>query len=178
MANLAHKEERINELKARFASSPLIVLTDFKGASVKEMDRIRRGVETGGIKFQVVKNTLCERALEGTDKAKLAEHFRGNIGVLFSSADPIATAKVLKAKLKESEKFVVKAGFFEGDILDAKGVAAIAELPGREEMLVTVLRTIQEGPRQILGVLQGPARDLLYVLNNYASKLEKEDQAV
>jgi large subunit ribosomal protein L10 len=177
MANTALKEVRINELRARFEASPLIILADFKGATVKEMDRIRRGVETGGVRFQVVKNTLCERALEGTEKAKLAEHFRGNIGVLFSSADPIATAKLLKEKLKESQKFVVKAGFFEGDVLDAKGVAAIAELPGREEMLVTVLRTIQEGPRQILGVVQGPARDLLYVLNNYASKLEEDGQS-
>jgi large subunit ribosomal protein L10 len=174
MANLAGKEARINELRERFEASPLVVLTDFKGATVKEMNRIRRGVEQGGIKFQVVKNTLCERALEGTAKAKLAEHFRGNIGVLFSSADPIATAKVLKEKLKESDKFVVRAGFFEGDVIDAKAVTAIADLPGRDEMMVTLLRTIQEGPRQVLGVIQGPARDLLYVLNNYASKLEKE----
>jgi large subunit ribosomal protein L10 len=177
MANLAHKEERINELRARFEAAPLIVLTDFKGASVKEMDRIRRGVEAGGIKFQVVKNTLCERALEGTDKAKLAEHFRGNIGVLFSSADPIATARVLKEKLKDSDKFVVKAGFFEGDVLNAKQVTAIADMAGREEMLAKLLGTIQEGPRQLLGVIQGPARDLVYVLNNYASKLGEGENA-
>ena len=47
-------------------------------------------------------------------------------------------------------------------------------LPSREELLVTLLRTLQEGPRQVLGVLQGPARDLLYLLQNYAKKLEDE----
>jgi ribosomal protein L10 len=57
--------------------------------------------------------------------------------------------------------------------LDAAGVTTVSKLPSREELLVVLLRTIQEGPRQVLGVLQGPARDLLYLLQNYANKLEE-----
>jgi large subunit ribosomal protein L10 len=68
---------------------------------------------------------------------------------------------------------VCKAGFFEGTVLDAAGVTTVSKLPSREELLVVLLRTIQEGPRQVLGVLQGPARDLLYLLQNYANKLEE-----
>jgi large subunit ribosomal protein L10 len=108
-----------------------------------------------------------------TDLASLAEHFKGNIGVFFSGEDPTAAAKLFKERRKENDKLVCRAGFFEGTLLDEAGVELVATLPSREELLVTLLRTIQEGPRQILGVMQGPARDLLYLLNNYAAKLEE-----
>jgi large subunit ribosomal protein L10 len=102
----------------------------------------------------------------------LSPHFQGNIAVVFSGEDPIATAKVFKDQRKENKKLETRAGFFEGDLLDGKGVEIVATLPSREELLATLLRTIQEGPRQVLGVIQGPPRDLLFLLNNYASKLQ------
>jgi len=167
------KARVVEELRTHFESAPLIVLADFKGITVKNLDKVRRNCEKGGVKFQVVKNTLCERAVQGTEKETLAAHFRGNIAVLFSGSDPIGSARLLREQLKENDKLVVRAGFFEGDVLDAKGVVAVADLPGREELLSTLLRTIQEGPRQVLGVIEAPARDLLYLLNNYANKLEE-----
>jgi large subunit ribosomal protein L10 len=124
-----------------------------------------------------VKNTLCERAVEGTDKEKLGAHFRGNIAVLFSGSDPIAAAKLLKDQLKDSEKFTVKAGFFDGDVLDMKGVEGVAGMASREDLLSQLLATVQAGPQQILGIIQAAPRDLLYVLNNYAAKLEGEGQS-
>ncbi len=173
MPDHSEKARVVEELRSHFEAAPLIVLADFKGITVKNLDKVRRSCEKGGIKFQVVKNTLCERAVQGTEKEKLGNHFRGNIAVLFSNSDPIGSARLLRDQLKEHDKLVVRAGFFEGDILDGKGVTAVADLPGREELLSTLLRSIQEGPRQVLGVIEAPARDLLYLLTNYASKLEE-----
>lgn len=170
--NREEKAAFIEEVRGRFLGSPLVILTDWKGATVQELDAVRRACEPAGISFQVVKNTLCKRAVAGTHLEPLAPHFKGNIGVFFGSDDPIATAKLFRAQVKENAKLVCRAGFFEGDVLDVKGVDAVADLPSREELLVTLLRTIQEGPRQVLGVLQAPARDLLYLLSNYAKKLE------
>lgn len=167
------KQQFIDEMRERFEAAPFVVLTDFKGSTVKEMDAFRRACEANGLHFQVVKNTLCKRALAGTDKEPLAAHFRGNIGVFFSGDDPVGAAKLLQEQLKNNEKLVVKAGYFDGDVLDKAGVSGVSTLPSREELLVTLLRTIQEGPRQILGVIRAPARDLLYLLSNYASKLEE-----
>ena len=173
MPNYEAKAQIVDDLRSRFEASPLIVLTDFKGITVKEIDRVRRSCEKAGVQFQVVKNTLCWRALQGTEKEALADHFRGNIGVLFSTDDPVATAKLLREQIRENDKLIVKAGFFEGEILDQKGVEAVAELPSREELLGKLLATIQEGPRQLLSVIQGAPRDLMYVLGNYAAKLEE-----
>lgn len=176
MPNVEDKARVVEALRAQFEGSPLVVLADFKGVKVKEIDKLRRSAEKGGVRMQVVKNSLCWRALQGTDKQNLADLFKGNIAVLFSGADPIASAKVLKDVLRDNDKFVVRAGFFEGQILDMKGVEGVAALPGREELLSTLLATIQEGPRQLLGVIQGAPRDLQFLLGNLASKLEEGEQ--
>jgi large subunit ribosomal protein L10 len=172
--NREEKTAFVEEIRGRFEAAPFVVLTDFKGSTVAQMDALRRACEPTGSHFQVVKNTLCKRAIKDLDAEKLDKHFVGNVGVLFAGEDPIATAKMFKAQLKDNKQLVVKAGLFEGDVLDEKGVEVVADLPSREDLLVTLLRTIQEGPRQILGVIRAPARDLLYLLQNYASKLEEQ----
>ena len=126
-----------------------------------------------GLYFRVVKNTLAVRALRGTGKESLADHFVGNIGLIASGEDPIAAAKLVKAYTKDNENIKIKAGFFDGDVLDAKKVLAVADLPSKDELQSMLLATLQAGPRNLLGVLQAPARDLLYLLSNYAQELEK-----
>lgn len=172
--NRESKAAVIAEMREAFDSAPLVILTDWCGSTVAEMDALRRACEPAGVQFRVVKNTLCRIAVKDTDLEPLAAHFRGNIGVLFAGDDPIAAAKLYKEQVKGNNKLVCRAGFFEGDVLDAAGVAAVADLPSREELLVSLLRTIQEGPRRVLGVLEAPARDLLYLLKNYEAKLEEQ----
>ena len=174
--NREQKTQMIDELHDRFTVGPFVALTDFKGSTVAQMDNIRRKCEPAGLYFRVVKNTLAVRALQGTGKEKLADLFVGNVGLIVSGEDPVAAAKFVKQYAKENENIKVKAGFFEGDVLDAKQVDAVADLPSREELLSKLLATIQEGPRQVLRVLQAPARDLLYLLNNYAAKLEESGE--
>jgi len=168
------KAEIVSTLRSTVQEAPFIALTDFKGSTVAQMNGLRRACEAAGVQYKVVKNTLSRRAIEGTDLESLREHFVGNIGIFISGDDPIAAAKLLKDQLKENPKLELRAGFFEGDVLDEKKTLAVADLPSREELLVTLLRTMQEGPRQILGVIRGPARDLLYLLSNYATKLEEQ----
>lgn len=171
--NREQKVEQVGDLHKRFAATPFVVLADFKGSTVAQMDSLRRSCEKGGVHFRVVKNTLAVRALEGTGKEGLADHFRGNIGVLIANEDPVGTAKLVGKYAKENAKILVRAGYFEGDLLDEKGVAAVAELPSKEELQSKLLATLQAGPRDLLGVIQGPARDLLYLLANFADKLSE-----
>lgn len=171
--NRAEKEAFVHDIRGRFEAASLVILTEYVGSTVAETDALRRACEEHeGVRFQVVKNTLCRRALAGTEKEALSEHFSGNIGVLLSGDDPVAAAKVYKAQAKENKKLQVRAGYFEGEILDAEGVEAVAELPSREELLAKLLSTILEGPRRVLRVLSAPGRDTVNLLNNYANKLE------
>jgi len=110
----------------------------------------------------------------------VGDYLSGMTGVVLSGQDPIDTAKAVREytkALQKDEKFVVRGGWFDGDTLDAKAVVAVADLPSREDLLVMLLRTIQEGPRQVMGVIRAPARDLLYLLKNYELKLEEEEAA-
>lgn len=169
------KAEIVDSIRGQLANANFVVLADFKGSTVAQLNTLRRSFEKNGAKFQVVKNTLARRAVAGTEHEPLSPLFRGNIGVLSAEEDPQRMAKLLKETIKDNDKIVVRAGFFDGGVLDQQGVLAVADLPSREQLLVMLLRTIQEGPRQIVSVLQAPARDLLYLLQNYASKLEERD---
>lgn len=172
--NRDQKEQVVEDLQGRFTGAPLLILTGYKGSTVAQMDAVRRACEPVGVHFQVVKNTLARRALEGTDMSVLADHFSGPVGVLISGEDPVATAKTYNALAKDNRFLELKAGYFEGDVLDASAVKAVADLPSKEELQVMLLATLLAAPRQVLGVLQGPARDLLMLLKNYEMKLQAE----
>lgn len=171
--NREEKSQIIEDMKSSLAGAPLVLLAEFQGATVAELDAWRRACEPAGIQFQVVKNSLCKRAIDGTRLQALGPYFKGNVAVFISGEDAIAAAKLFNAKRKDSVKVKLKAGFFDGDVIDEKGVEMVANLPSREQLLSTLLATMQEAPRQVMGVIQGPARDLVYVLQNFASKLEK-----
>ena len=173
--NREQKTAMVEDLHGRFATSPFVVLADFKGSTVPQMDFVRRSSEKAGVYFRVVKNTLAVRALEGTGKEKLGDHFKGNVGVLVSGEDPIATAKLVKDLAKDNEKILVKAGYFDGDVIDAKAVGQVADLPSKDELRAQLLGLIVQPPQNLLSLLQAPARDLISLLNNYAAKLEGGD---
>ncbi len=172
--NREEKAAVVEDLHARLADAPLVILTEWVGSTVPELDAVRRACEPCGASFQVVKNTLARRALEGTDKGALGAHFRGNVAVIISGDDPAAAAKVYRDQAKDNKKLVAKAGFFDGDVVAAQDVAGLADLPSREELLAKLLQTLLAAPRQVMGVIRAPARDLLYLLNNSANKLEQE----
>ena len=98
------------------------------------------------------------------------------VGVIISGEDAIDAAKTIRSLTAEfkGSTFVVKGGFFDGDVLDANQLDKMLDLPSKEELLTTLLRTIQENPRQVIGVIQGPARDLVNLLKNYENKLIEE----
>ena len=173
--NRAQKTEFVQSLRSTLQECPLIVVADYKGTTANMVNHFRRRLDEFQFTMTIVKNTLARRAVEGTELEGLNEFFNGMTAVVLSGDDPIAGAKALRDALKETGTIKVRGGFFEGDVLDAVGVKAIADLPSREELLVTLLRTVQEPPRQLLGVLQAPARDLLYLLKNFEDKLAEAE---
>jgi large subunit ribosomal protein L10 len=163
----------VEEVREGLEGAPLVILTDFIGSTVDEMNQFRRACTMAGIKFKVVKNTLAKRAVSGTGMEILSEHFKGNIGMFLSGEDPVGAAKLFKEQSKTNEKLEIRAGFFEGVALDPKETLAVAEMASKEELQVLLLRTLLAGPQQVMGIVQAPARDLLYLLQNYAVKLEE-----
>ncbi len=174
--NRTQKAQLVEELAERLSATPYLALVDFRGASVEATNQLRRDFEKAGVDLKVVKNTLTRRAIAGTDMEGLDDHLQGMTGLVFSSEDPIASAKLVKEKLfGKKPPMVVKGGYFDGEVLDAAGVKAVADLPSREELQVMLLQTLQAGPRKVMGVIRAPARDLVYLLKNYENKLAEAE---
>jgi len=177
--NRNQKEQVVENLRSQFDKSQFVAFVDYRGITVDEVDKVRRTCEAKELTYLVAKNTLIRKAVEGTEKSALieAEFLKGMTGVFFSGEDGVGAAKVLRElanEHKKSEHFTVKGGFFDGELLDGKGADQVADFMGRDELLSLMLRTIQEGPRQVMGVVQAPARDLLFLLRNYENKLSED----
>jgi large subunit ribosomal protein L10 len=180
MMNRTQKEAYVEDLRGRLTSAPFLALADYRGVDVAEINHFRRTLAAKGIEYEVIKNTLVRRALAGTEYEAVVANLVGMTGWVISGEDPIDAAKTLKLVFKEldfekKEKFGLKGGYFDGKVLEGVDVIKVADLPSKEELLVMLLRTIQEGPRQMVSVVQAPARDLVNLLKNYENKLAEAE---
>lgn len=169
--NREEKAKQVSTLSGFAQVAPFIVLAEFRGIKVSEVNQFRRDLEKNGMRYKVIKNTLAKRAFGEVGVAGLDQNLKGMTGVVFSGADPIGSAKVLKDLLKTLPTLKVRAGFFDGAPLAANCVDTVSSLPSREEILAQLLATLQEGPRQLVSVIQAPGRDLVQLLKNYEDKL-------
>ncbi len=175
--NRQEKTEFVESFHEYVKDASLIVVTTYTGTKVNRLTELRRALDPVGIRFQVVKNTLARRALEGTGREVLKDHLTGMTALVVCRDDHVAGAKVIRELFKDIETIQFRCGYFDGGLLDADGVKAIADLPSREELLSVLLATLQEPARQVLSVLQAPARDLVHLLHNYEQKLSEAQGA-
>ncbi|MDR3430261.1 MULTISPECIES: 50S ribosomal protein L10 [Silvimonas] len=136
--NLEDKKAVVAEISAEVAKAQTLIVAEYRGIEVASMTRLRKQARESGVYLRVLKNTLARRAVEGTPFAGLADHMVGPL-VYGISEDPVAAAKVLNDFAKKDDKIVVKAGSYDGQVLDAAGVAALASIPSREELLSKLL---------------------------------------
>ena len=178
MATKEQKQQRVEILRSQLQDAPFVALVDYTKITVAQINELRRTFEQEGLIYKVEKNTLINLAVAGTEKEGISKYLSGMTGVLISGEDAIACAKKLKEVSAgfKGETFIVKGGYFDGEAINAVNTLKVADLPSREELLSTLLRTIQEGPRQVLGVIQGPARDLVNLLKNYEHKLSEGEE--
>lgn len=140
--NLEDKKAVVSEVLAKLANAQTIVIAEYRGIEVSSMTKLRAQARENGVYLRVVKNTLVRRAVAGTAFEGLADQMVGPL-VYGISADPVAAAKVLNQFAKADEKIIVKAGSYNGQVLDAAQVAELASIPSREELLSKLLYVMQ-----------------------------------
>lgn len=174
--NRSEKAAVVENFGERASKVPFIVVAEYKGTKVADINQFRRDLEKNGMRFQVLKNTLAKRAFASAGVGGLDTSLKGQTGIILSGPDGIASAKVLRDLLKPLQTVKVKAGFYDGEVFAGDAVKTVAELPSREDILAQMLATLQEGPRQLVSVLAAPARDLVQLLKNYENKLADAEQ--
>lgn len=172
----AAKAAKVTALHTKFGDAKAAILADYSGLNVQQLAELRRQLHTAMVELHVVKNTLAQRAVEGTGFVPLADHFVGPTSVAFSQHDAIAMAKALTEYAKREPKFNVRVGFIEGQVLSPAQITALAELPPREVLLARMLASMQSPLVGLVGVLQGVLRQLVYVLQAVKDAKEQASQ--
>jgi large subunit ribosomal protein L10 len=156
--NLDDKKAVVAEITEKVAHAQSIVLAEYRGLEVGHMTALRAKARTSGVYLRVLKNTLARRAVSGTPFEQLSQHMVGPLAYGISP-DPIAAAKVLNEFAKANEKFVIKAGAMPGQVMTPKQVSTLATMPSREELLAT-----------LMGTMQAPVAKFVQTLNEVPGK--------
>ncbi len=154
---MAITKERKNELVTQYSEwvkrSKALVLTQYVGLTMKDIDALRAKVRENGGEFHIIKNTLAKLAFEQAGLAVQSAQFEGSTAIVFAFTDAPATVKSVTDFVKSSEFLKIKGGYLEKQALSPEGVKALAELPP-----LPVVRG------QLLGMLLAPASKLVRTL--------------
>jgi large subunit ribosomal protein L10 len=164
--NLEEKKAVVAEVSAQVAKAQAIVVAEYRGLEVGNMTELRAKARKSGVYLRVLKNTLARRAVKDTPFEKLIDQMVGPL-VYGISSDPVATAKVLNEFAKANEKFVIKAGAMPNAVISAKEVAALANMPSRDELIA-----------KLLGTMQAPVAKFVRTLNEVPGKFVRTLAAV
>lgn len=168
---LTQKQQQVEELSELLKSAVAGVVVDYKGINVEDDTKLRRELRGADVRYMVVKNSLLRRAVEKAGFEGLQDVLTGTTALAVCNTDAVAAAKILNKYAEESKgKFSIKAGFVEGNLIDEAGVASLAKLPSREELVAMTLRGLNAPIAGLANVLNGTIRGLVIALNQIAQK--------
>jgi large subunit ribosomal protein L10 len=169
---LAITKERKNELVAQYSEwvgrSKALVLTQYVGLTMKDIDNLRVKVRENGGEFHIIKNTLAKLAFEQAGFAVPENQFEGSTAVVFAYTDAPAMAKTVMEFARTSEFLKVKGGFLEKQPLTPEGVKALAELPPLPVVRAQLLGTLLAPASKLVRTLAEPGRMIAAVIKAHA----------
>ena len=173
---MALTKQRKDEVLATYQDwlkrSQAVILVEYTGAKMKDMDNIRAKVRESGGEFHVVKNTLARRAFADHGMALSEESLVKSTAISFAFTDPASTAKALSDATKGMEFVKVKGGFLAGQPLNTAQVKALADLPPLPVVRAQLLGVLQAPAGKLVRTIAEPARSLASVFRAYSEKAQ------
>ena len=164
MLSKAAKNEIIEQFSEVFKAKPSVLLIEYKGLSVKELEGLRSNLRGADTNLTVVKNTLLRKAAKDTDIEQLSELLIGPTAIAVCENDPTAAAKVFVDTAKDIPSLVIKGGVVEGTVVGVEEITALSKLPSRQEMMAQLLGALTSPMSNLLGTLDQLQTKLLYAL--------------
>ena len=165
------KEDLVASMHQTFDDAAMVVVTHYSGLTVSELGVLRSQMRDVGASFQVTKNRLTRRAIDGTKFSGLSDMFTGPTAIAYSD-DPVAAAKAAVNFAKKNDKLVVLGGALGEELLDVNGVKALASLPGLDELRAKIVGMLATPATRIAGVLQAPGGQVARVIGAKAAQGE------
>lgn len=159
------KQEIVEALRNEIQGSPSVIVASGAGLPATTMTDLRAKLREAGAKYRVVKNTLARLALKDTPYENLHDALVGPTALVFHPDDAVVPAKVLVDFQKDIKKLELRAGWLNGDILNASGVESLSKMPGKDELRSKLLRVMTAAPTNFVRVLAAGPTSFLNVLN-------------
>lgn len=150
--------------------SKAVVLTEYKGLTVKEISELRRLLKESKAEYKVIKNTLINIAAKGTPFESAKESFTGTTGIAFGFDDALEVAKKVLEYSGKNDKLKIKSGVIEGKFYCLDEIRAISKLPPKNVLLGMMAGVMQAPASKLAGVLNATLTQFAYALEALKSK--------
>lgn len=158
--NRQEKSQLVTALKDQFSQNAGSVLVSYKGLTVNQLQKLRRGVRQSGGNFKVTKARLMKLAAQEIESAQpLIPYFKEQVGLVFMEKQDPVVIKFLHTFSKDNEALKLVAGSLESKLVDASTLIRLASLPSREVLLA-----------QACGIMKAPITKLAFVLQQISNK--------
>jgi large subunit ribosomal protein L10 len=174
------KERIVKELADRLKTSQNLLVADYRGLTMPEIDELRTKLLESGARFSVVKNTLTRRAAEEAGVKELLDLIDGPTAIAFidPEGDPAAAAKILNDTARAHDVLVIRGGLVEGDTVSDVEVKRLATLPPADVVRAQFAGAVAGPLTTVVGVFTAPLRDLVNVLDARITQLQEQGGTV
>jgi large subunit ribosomal protein L10 len=175
----SEKEKVVAELVERLRSTQTLIVADYRGLSVTDINKLRGELLEHGARFTVVKNTLTKRAAEEAGADALLALLEGPTAIAFleSDGDPVAVAKALSAAARETRVLEIRGGILDGQEIGEAEVKSLATLPPADVLRGQLVSAVSGPLMMIVGLFTAPLRDLVNVIDARIAQLEEQGGA-
>lgn len=161
-----YKVDAVSKLKQRFSAAPDLIFSDFRGLTFPQMTELRAKLTEKGTAYRVVRNSFARIAMKEAGLPDASSWLEGPTALAFLGADPSPAAKVM-LDFTKGAPLHIKGGVISGKLFSAKEIEALSRLPGRLDLLAS-----------LMGTMNAPLRNMMYAMNGVASKLVRTLAAV
>ena len=174
------KERIVKELADRLKTSQNLLVADYRGLTMPEIDELRTKLLESGARFSVVKNTLTRLAAEEAGVKELLDLIDGPTAIAFIDAegDPAAAAKILNDTARAHDVLVIRGGLLDGDTVSDVEVKRLATLPPADVVRAQFAGAVAGPLTTVVGVFTAPLRDLVNVLDARITQLQEQGETV
>ena len=174
------KERIVGELTERLQATETLIVADYRGLTMKEIDALRGELLQHGARFSVVKNSLTRRAAEAAGADAVLALLDGPTAIAFleTDGDPVAVAKALADTARTTKVLAVRGGLLEGRVMTAEEVEELAKLPPMDMLRSQVLGAVAAPLYAIVGLFTAPLQDLHGLLQARIDQLGGEVEPV
>jgi large subunit ribosomal protein L10 len=165
-ASHGEKAETVTAVHQRLKSAKLAIVTEYRGLSVAQITRLRREIREASGEYQVIKNTLVRRALQGTVFGDLEKLLEGPNGWVFGYDDPVMLSKAVIKFADDHDRLRIKGGVFEGRFMDTAGVKILSQMPSKPELQAKLLAMINAPATQLVRLIQEPGARVVRLIES------------